>query len=438
MNRTVASVPRVLIAVCVTSLPTLAYAQAATAQPTESAGSTTTAPAVNAPSPASEVTAAPATQPAVTTAPPVPPPQAVAPPSPPTPVVAPVAAAPPAAEPAPAPAAEKPKAVNIGVWLRSALRFQGAAGRKKMDDQSLSYYAELHISGAIYDKFNYTLNFNVANSPNDYPGTVHVMDAIAQFEPVKEFNLWMGQMLVPSDRSNFSGPFFMSPWNYPGVYAVGRGLPVTFVGPAEGPAGRNAGTTAWGDIGNGLFKYYAGVYNLTDVGQSPLYSGRLNLSPIGKEPGFYHSSTYYGDKDVLALGVGAQFQKNGSASAAGADDFSEVNADLLAEFKVGDTVLTGEGAFYHFGGTYNPVDNAFYILGSVLTPKVGPGSFQPLLRYQWAKKDTPATSMSIIDAQLAYVVKPYALRGLVNYQRTNMDNGNVGNAVQLGVQLMTL
>jgi len=257
-------------------------------------------------------------------------------------------------------------------------------------------------------------------------------------ELLDEFHVWMGQMLVPSDRSNFSGPFFMSPWNYPGVFAVGRGLPVTFIGPAEGPAGRNAGATVWGDIGKGLFKYYAGVYNLTDVGQSPLYSARLNLSPIGKEPGFYHSSTYYGDKDMLALGVGVQSQKNGSVGAAGVDNFSEFNADLLGEVKVGDTVLTGEGAVYHFAGDNNPADNSFFVLGSVLTPKVGPGSFQPLLRYQWAKKDAPSTTMSIIDAQLAYVVRPYALRGLVNYQRTNMDNGNVGNAIQLGVQLMTL
>ena len=430
MNQTVASVSRVLLGMCVTSLPTVAFAQTPTTQLQESA-----APAASVQPPVSESAAAPLTQPAVSAVPAAP---VVAAP---LPAVAPATTTAPPAVPAEAaaapPVAEKPK-VNIGVWLRSALRFQNANGRKKLDDQSLSYYAELHLSGSIYDKVNYTVNFNVANAPNDYPGTVHLMDAIAQFEPLDEFNVWMGQMLVPSDRSNFSGPFFMSPWNYPGVYAVGPGLPVTFIGPAEGPAGRNAGATVWGDFGKGLLKYYAGVFNLTDVAQRPLYSGRLNVSPIGKEPGFYNSSSYYGDKDVLAVGVGAQYQKNGSVAAAGVDDFSEVNADVLAEFKVGDTVLTGEGAFYHFGGNYNSADNAFYLLGSVLTPKVGPGSFQPLLRYQWAKKDAPDTKMSMIDAQLAYVVRPYALRGLVNYQRTNMDHGNIGNAIQVGVQLMTL
>ena len=353
-----------------------------------------------------------------------------------------------AAAPAAAKEPEKPKAVNIGVWLRTALRLQNAREPKKMNDQSLGYYAELHVGGAIYDKVNYTLNLNLQNQPNDYPGTVHVMDAIAQLDAIDEFHLWAGQMLVPSDRSNFSGPFFMSPWNYPGVYSVGTRS--AFVGPAEGPAGRNTGTTIWGDVGGGVFKYYAGVFNLTDVTQSPLFTGRLNVTAIGKEPGFYHSSTYYGDKDVLALGVGAQFQKHGSlgtvpVDATGAptgpapvDDFAEFNADLLAEFKLGDSVITGEAAYYYFSGDYNPADNAFYVLASFLTPKVGVGNIQPLVRYQWSKEKTTDTKMSIVDAHVAYVVKQYSLRALVGFQHTDMDHGIVGNAIQVGAQLMTL
>jgi hypothetical protein len=138
---------------------------------------------------------------------------------------------------------------------------------------------------------------------------------------------------------------------------------------------------------------------------------------------------------MLAVGVGGQFEKR---PAGATQDYSEFNADVLGEVSAGDTMFTGEAAYYHFKGDANPADNAFYVLGSVTTPKVGPGRIQPLLRYQYAKKDTPSTKMSIIDAQLAYVVRPYALRGLVNFQRTNMDHGVVGNAIQVGVQLMTL
>ncbi len=447
-------------------VPAVALAQAAAppppaappAAPAAGAVAPATPQAMPAPSPATA--AAPAPAPAEATAATPPPPVAAAP------MPAPGAAA---ATPPPAASAdvavmatkeaEKPK-VNIGVWLRTGLTFQNPNRPTKFDDQALSAYGELHLDGHIYESVNYTFNFVAQYSGQDLTGTARILDAIAQFDALDEFHIWAGHMLVPSDRSNFSGPFFMSPWNYPGVFSVpGQGFALIF--PAEGPIGRNTGATIWGDFGKGLFKYYAGAYSLADVGQSPLYSGRLNFSPIGKEPGYYHSSTYYGDKDVLALGVGAQFQKHGSVGpvpvdAAGVptgpaptDDFSDINADILAEFKVGDSVLTGEGAVYHFAGNYNannvvpngapnPADNAFFLLGSYLSPQVGIGKIQPLIRYQWAKQKTPDLKMYVVDADLSYVVKEYSLRGVVGYQFTNMGAGRKGDSIHIGVQLMTL
>ena len=42
------------------------------------------------------------------------------------------------------------------------------------------------------------------------------MDAIISFDLMDEFHVWAGHLLVPVDRANASGPFFMIPWNYPG------------------------------------------------------------------------------------------------------------------------------------------------------------------------------------------------------------------------------
>ena len=61
-----------------------------------------------------------------------------------------------------------------------------------------------------------------------------VLDLIAKFEPGAAFHLWAGRMLVPSDRSNFSGPWFMSPWKYPGLYP-GAPLPGRAEAGAAGP-----------------------------------------------------------------------------------------------------------------------------------------------------------------------------------------------------------
>lgn len=331
--------------------------------------------------------------------------------------------------------------IDVGAWLRAGVRFQSPNQGEKINDQSMdTLYGELHLSGKITPKVSYTLNFNA----NGLAATAGILDAIIGIDPVDEFHFWAGQLLVPSDRSNFSGPFFMSPWNYPGVYSVPTptGTAGGFVGPAEGPSGRNAGGVVWGDFEKGMFKYYAGVFNLTNANQSPLYTGRLHFTAIGKEPGYYGSSTYYGEQDVLAFGVGAQYQRKGSTFTDPTgmlpddqDDFAEINADVLAEFKLGDSgVITGEAAYYHFSGDYNPADNAFFVLASYLSPDLGIGKIQPLVRYQYAKKKGADDPWSTIDAFVTLVMKGYTWRATAGYQRTDLGNDVVGNAIQVGLQ----
>ena len=328
-------------------------------------------------------------------------------------------------------------AIDVGAWLRAGVRFQGGPNAyDKINDQSMdTLYGELHLSGKITPKVSYTLNLNA----NGLAAKAGIMDAIIGLDPIDEFHFWAGQLLVPVDRSNFSGPFFMSPWNYPGVFNVGTST--NFIGPAEGPSGRNAGGVVWGDIGKGTFKYYAGAFNLTNQDQRLLYSGRLAFAAIGKEPGYYGSSTYYGEQDILAFGVGAQYQKDGSVGTDPTtgdmvkDNYSDINADVLAEFKLGESgVITGEAAYYHFTGDYNPADNNFFVLASYLSPDVGIGKIQPMIRYQWAKKKGADDSMNVVDAFVSLVIKGYTWRATAGYQRTDLGNDNVGNAIQIGLQ----
>ena len=97
--------------------------------------------------------------------------------------------------------------------------------------------------------------------------TASILDLIGKFELHDTFNVWFGRMLVPSDRSNFSGAWFMAPWSYPGFFVPGGGP----IGPRQGAFGRNDGATVWGQFGGGLLKYYASVFDLTAPQTSPLY-----------------------------------------------------------------------------------------------------------------------------------------------------------------------
>jgi hypothetical protein len=421
-SATISTFPRVyaalaLGAVLLASSPALAQAPADTppASDTPPAAAPTPAPAPTPP-------AAPAAAPAET------PPAAAAEPAAPTT----------ASDAMPSTAKEeKLPPINVAAWLRMGARIQGASDPKKLNDQSMdTIYAELHAGGKIHKNVSVTLNLNA----NGLGKTAGIEDAIIGFDIIDEFHVWAGQLLVPVDRANYAGPFFMVPWNYPGVFVAGANA--AFMVPKEGPSGRNAGVVVWGDIAGGAFKYVAGAFDSGDVTQSPLFSGRLNLDVIGKEPGYFGNSTYFGQQDVLSVAVGGQYQKNGSVGAAPAAggaaptaNYSEVNADALAEFKLGDSGgwVTGEAAYYHFNGDYQAIKNGFYALAAVASPKVGVGNIQPMVRYQRGTGDN-GVKVSTIDAALTYLIMGPALHIVANFQHTDLGGGIEGNALQLGAQ----
>lgn len=365
-----------------------------------------------------------------------PPPAEVSPPPAdklPEPVIAPPAPPPPAPEPA-----GDPKKIEMGFALRVGGRFQ-----KPMDPGSVSdfgldeIYAEARFSGRLTPLFAWQFNLNAMYDPAAGVGAANIMDAIVKFEPIQEFHLWAGRMLVPSDRSNFSGPWFMSPWKY-----TGADFPAAFVGPRTTQFGRDNGVTAWGTFGEGKVKYYAGAFNLSNPAQSPLFSGRLNFCLIGSEPGYYHSSTYYGSQDIVAVAVGGQYQSNGQLTSSG-NNYSLINADVLAEKNLGPGgVPTVEAGYYHYGNGFTAagtspavvpvVKNFYYVLGSWLTPQaIGIGKLQPLVRYQ----ATTDPSWKILDAYVTYVIDEYFLRFAVGYEHTDFGGTTNGNSILLGAQM---
>lgn len=334
------------------------------------------------------------------------------------------------------PAEEGLGGINWGVWGRVDVV---ASNGDQLDDVSSSGVFELHSSGSVHKFINFTANFSASYNP-DMSGNASLLDGIVQLDFADAFHLWVGRMLVPVDRSNFSGPWFMTPWYYPGFgFADGQ------VGaPREGPSGRNDGTTVWGSFAGGIVKYYAGAFDLHDVGQSPLFSGRINISLLNPEPGFYSNSSYLG-KDILAIGIGGQAKKNGSvgvpAVAGDPDptaDFTEFNADILFEKKFGSAgVLNLEGAVYLFNGDYEPTDASWFGVASYLIPvEVGIGKFQPVFRVQQALPSADgADTSTLIDGQLSYLVDEFAARMSLGY-RYGMAGDLTTQALYFGAQFL--
>ncbi|MEI9948387.1 MAG: hypothetical protein WDO74_05255 [Pseudomonadota bacterium] len=374
-----------------------------------------------------------------------------------TPEVAPPpAAAPPDVPPAPEdPAAETYKHINMGVWSRTGFALQNARNPKKINGIGMGGEVEVHFSNTMRKGMSWTANFAATygapdggsfntpdpatgNTNSRITGTAAIMDLIAQLEPDPAFNVWVGRMLVASDRSNFSGPYFMAPWIYP-LFLGPQATPYAVVGPKEGPFGRNDGATVWGGFAGGTFKYYLGAYNIYDAAQKPLISGRLALSLLSPEPGYYGSSTYYG-KDIFAIGVGGQYQKNGDATIkpgeTGLRDYGMVLADLLFEKNLKEAgVLDVEGAFYKYVGDGQRNDFSYMALASYLISK-----FQPLVRIQQAKGKSlddggSGNTVSMIDGQLGYVFDGYGTRFAAGYAYSTDGGNRKSNAIFAGIQL---
>ena len=369
-------------------------------------------------------------------------PSVAAPPPP-----APAAAPPP--PPAPPPSDFPP--ISVGIWTRTSVAIQGDDPKKLNDIGFDTQFAELNFSGQIHR--NVRLATNVI--ANGLAGTVSIQDAWVGFDFVDELHFWVGQLLVPVDRANKAGPFFAIPWNFlPGVFAVGATRVI--VTPNEGTGGRGTGGVLWGDVLGGSLKYYLGAFlsPAANLAPHPLYSGRVSYAFIGKEkPGFGQAACFYGAGDNTAvLSLGGQYQKGGSvgpAPATGAaptDNYSEVNADLFGEFKLGGAgaFVNGEIDYYHYTGDFRIANDQFSVLAAYASPVIGYGQIQPMLRYQFATGDGVAggndRTEAAIDAQVGYLIRQQRLRVIANYQYTKLRNqpgasGDVtGNKIQFAVQ----
>jgi len=254
---------------------------------------------------------------------------------------------------------------------------------KDFDLESFRFYSGGQLRKGLALEFNAEYETS-ANGDED----VRVLDAVVKLELSETFNVWAGRMLPPSDRANLSGPYFLNSFDFPFV----QQYPNKF-------AGRDNGIAYWGQVGEGSFKWQGGVFEGNDSdandGDSLLYAGRLTLNLWEPEAGFYNSSTYYGGKDVFAIGLVAMTQESGASFMQGGvpveGDFMGWSVDVLLEKKLVPGVLSLEGAYYDYDregiGTVMNEGAGYFAVASWLFPgHIGSSwlqaQVQPLVRYQ--------------------------------------------------------
>lgn len=332
--------------------------------------------------------------------------------------------------------------VKVGGGVRTEYRAAEIPTADKYSSDFSLASGRLYTGGKINEFLSATLNaeFTTANAA--------VLDAIAQFKFADEFQIFMGRHLPATDRSNSDGPYYLSTWDFPFLSDA-----FNFTGKL---GDRDDGVTFWGDIGK--FKYWAGVYEGLDrglpigaVGDRLMYAARVQYDFLDAESGFYLSSTYYGDKRILAIGLVANYQGNAAGTVAAPENMGNVAVDFLWEDKViGDFVTTVEAAFYYFGrhgaeatpGTFDTGAGTGVLMSvAVLIPgKLGWGQFQPHIRYQGYDEsesggnNPAANNIARWDIGVNYVMVGHNARISLVYSRTAVTGTEEFGMVVLGTQ----
>ena len=338
----------------------------------------------------------------------------------------------------------------VSAFAPAALFAQGGDGSSTIARYNLDNL-RIYTSASLNPYIKAT--FNTDRGPGGSPP--QVLDAYLQFEPLDEVNIWIGQMLPPSDRANLDGPFYLNEWYYPGVVSQ---YPSIF-------QGRDLGGTIWGKVLDKKLVYSAGIYQghnwqigTSSQNQNPLFAARVvyNFWDPEPNPAYYESSTYYGKVDVLSIGAAGMFQQDGAGTFLHAGNYGAWNIDALMEKKLGDYgVATLEGAYYNYntGGvvdvpqTFNNAGytanvggltqgNAYMATGAYLIPyTVGWGRFQPYVRYQEFVATVTNVESKQYDIGVNYVIKDHDALVTLDYSNNSASNTRSSYRWVLGLQV---
>jgi hypothetical protein len=299
--------------------------------------------------------------------------------------------------------------ITVGAGLRTSYEATTPDGGNT-DNQFELNDIRLYVNGPITDYLKFMFNTDYSSVTN----SVGILDAVAEFGKTPQLNVWVGRFLPPSDRANLYGPFYAHEWN---VYTDGvqDGYPFIF-------QGRDNGAMYYGTFAKKV-KISAGGFDGKSATGNPklLGAARVQIDFWDAEDGYYLNGTYYGDKNLLAIGGATQVQGGRTAT----------TADFLLDKKLpngGAFSIESEYSDYNgLGGYYAAYTKSqgAYGLASYLFPKVlGPGKFEILGKYAKADYTTgvsPSFDQKTTEVNFNYVIKQFNLRIMSFYQKENFN-----------------
>jgi hypothetical protein len=172
------------------------------------------------------------------------------------------------------------------------------------------------------------------------------------------------------------------------------------------------------------------------------FVGRISASLFEPETGWFNQGTYLGKKNVLAIGLGSDYQKDlmfGTRE----DDYSVWTADLFYDkpFSKGGA-LTLEAAYIDISNGPNSItftqfssgnDGSIISLktGYLFADKLGPGQVQPFAHWQYIDVDESGKdSTNVYGFGLNYFLKGHANKLSLDFTYVDQEEEILSQDIQ--------
>ncbi len=204
--------------------------------------------------------------------------------------------------------------------------------------------------------------------------------------------------------------------------------------------GRDDSVTVWGNPFDGRLQYRFMISEgVEDSAKNPddelRFAGRIALSLLEPETGWFNEGTYLGKKKVLSLGLGYQSQDDLQLVAGQGPEDNEVwTADVFFDHPFGEGAVTFEAAYIDIEnvteGKDNPyhdllpgddAENWYFNIGYLLPGSFGPGRLQPYFRYETVDVDGK-NETDFFSGGVNYYMKGHNCKITADYMNVDPDN----------------
>jgi len=251
--------------------------------------------------------------------------------------------------------------ILFGAQITGTVQGKRTSGAKESTDHTATNFAAKLVSIGASGQVNKLVYFGIL-AESTSPGLREpfvVRDAFVGLKFADEFRVQAGAMRIPFSRITLTSSYnlLIPTQDDRGIYGEGLSIDPIDGLSVRGNAGernRDAGIVVWGNVAEGMLKYYLGVTDGRYDRRTGLFGGntkdnlaytvRLQFTPtmlgFKGETGYSLADTYLGKQNVLTFGVGYRAMK---AQTTGLTrNYSKTaklwTVDMLYEQKFGDIV----------------------------------------------------------------------------------------------------